>query len=473
MAASPRERRELSAVIAISCAIGALAGLAVAEDAARGLLQGGLSGALVSLAARTTGLFVERSGLHRWPFGAYLMTGSLLTALAIVGSIAAASIPWALTEGVGDLRSYVLPFAVASVASLAFTAWFSLDRLLGGDVLLGLLIGRYHRPRVEERVFLFADLVGSTALAERLGELRFHDLLSRLWNDVSGPVQRHGGTVHRYVGDEIEVTWTLERGRGQCLRCARAILDTLAEARPQYRREFGTEACLRLALHAGPVVVGELGTLKREIAYSGDTLNTTARIEGVAKELDRDIVVSGDLLHLTGVPEGLLAEPLGRRRLRGREREVELFAIEAVATGYVGAMAAKRVLVVTTTVPDERVRERLREQIPEDAEVRVVAPATEVSTLDWLTNAEDDARAQAARAAEQTAGALQDESRVEVDRTGQNTDAAENVRDALRQFPADEIVVVTSPGVNESWLEEEAVREALEASGVPVRRLEA
>jgi hypothetical protein len=136
-------------------------------------------------------------------------------------------------------------------------------------------------------------------------------------------------------------------------------------------------------------------------------------------------------------------------------------------------MAAKRILVVATEPPDERVRARLREKIPEGAEVRIVAPATEVSALDWLTNAEDDARAEASRAAEQTAKALEDEAGVEVDRTGQNTDAAENVRDALRQFPADEIVVVSDADGDDNWLEQEAVREALAAPGVPVRRLDA
>ena len=134
-------------------------------------------------------------------------------------------------------------------------------------------------------------------------------------------------------------------------------------------------------------------------------------------------------------------------------------------------MAPKKILVVATEPPDERVRARLREEIPDGAEVRIVAPATEVSALDWLTNAEDDARAEATRAAEQTAKALGDETRVEVDRTGQNTDAAENVRDALRQFPADEIVVVSDADGDDNWLEQEAVREALAAPGVPVRRI--
>jgi adenylate cyclase len=308
--------------------------VAIIGEVARGVLQGGLTGVLVSLAARKAGQLTERSGVARWPFGAYLTAGALLNALAIVGAIAAASLPWVLRDGVGDLRDYLPAFAVACVASVAFTVWFSLDRLLGGDVLLGLLVGRYHRPLIEERVFLFADLSGSTALAERLGEVRFHDLLSRLWRDLSRPVQGHGGTVHRYIGDEIEVTWKLERGcrDAACLRCARAMVETLSAAAPDYRRAFGEPARVRLALHVGPVVTGELGTLKREIAYSGATLITTARIEALAKELDREILASGDLLRQTGVPEGLLAEPLGRHFLRGKQQDVELFAIEVAAT---------------------------------------------------------------------------------------------------------------------------------------------
>jgi hypothetical protein len=135
-------------------------------------------------------------------------------------------------------------------------------------------------------------------------------------------------------------------------------------------------------------------------------------------------------------------------------------------------MAGKRILVVTTAEADEeRLRGQLRAEIPDDAEVRVVAPATKVSPLDWLTNAEDDARGEAAEAAEQAAEAASHAS-VEVDRTSQNTDAGENVRDALRQFAPDEIVVVTSRDEEQSWLEEETVSEALETPGVPVRRVE-
>jgi adenylate cyclase len=79
----------------------------------------------------------------------------------------------------------------------------------------------------------------------------------------------------------------------------------------------------------GSVVAGETGGLKREIVYSGDTVHTTSRIEGVAKETNRDLLVSVDLLRALEVPEGCVVEPLGAYRLRGKEREVELFAVEA------------------------------------------------------------------------------------------------------------------------------------------------
>ena len=137
-------------------------------------------------------------------------------------------------------------------------------------------------------------------------------------------------------------------------------------------------------------------------------------------------------------------------------------------------MAGKKILVVTTEPPDERVRARLREEIPEGAG----GQHRRARDRRLRARLADERRGRCAnrgftRRAEQTAEAIEDEARVEVDRTSQNTDAAENVRDALRQFPADEIVVVSNGADDAGWLEEEAVREALAAPGVPVRRLDA
>jgi hypothetical protein len=135
-------------------------------------------------------------------------------------------------------------------------------------------------------------------------------------------------------------------------------------------------------------------------------------------------------------------------------------------------MAAKRILVVATAPPDGQLRKRLRDEIPEGADVRVVSPATDVSPLDWLAGDEDDARAEAAETATRTADALAAGAKVEVDPTSLSTDAAANVRDAIRLFQPEEIVVLAGGGEDDSWLEQDAAREALDAPGVPVRRLQ-
>jgi hypothetical protein len=132
-------------------------------------------------------------------------------------------------------------------------------------------------------------------------------------------------------------------------------------------------------------------------------------------------------------------------------------------------VAGKKVLVVTTAVADES---ELRDELADADEVRVVAPAAKVSRLAWLTGAEDDARAEADRAAQSAAEAALGQASVEVDPTSQNTDAAQDVDDALRTFDPDEVVVVTRAGEESTWLEDEALRKAVEEAGVPVRHVE-
>ena len=126
-------------------------------------------------------------------------------------------------------------------------------------------------------------------------------------------------------------------------------------------------------------------------------------------------------------------------------------------------------LVVTTTVVDQS---DLHDELADADEVRVVAPAAKVSRLAWLTGAEDDARAEADLAAQTAAEAALGQARVEVDPTSQNTDAAQDIDDALRTFEPDEVVVITRAEEESTWLEDEALRKAVDDSGVPVRHIE-
>jgi hypothetical protein len=130
----------------------------------------------------------------------------------------------------------------------------------------------------------------------------------------------------------------------------------------------------------------------------------------------------------------------------------------------------RNVLVVSSvaTAPGE-----LLEVLGDDVgEIRVVAPAVKQSRLQWLTNAEDDARAEAERAAVRVAQATADEAeRVEAEAGDSNPLLA--VEDALRTFQADEIVLVLRTGEDASWLEEGAAETIAERfPELPVKTVE-
>jgi hypothetical protein len=133
---------------------------------------------------------------------------------------------------------------------------------------------------------------------------------------------------------------------------------------------------------------------------------------------------------------------------------------------------SRRLLVVTTVpVEGQLLQDRIREHSrSEDAEVRVVAPAADVSPLEWLASDEDDAREEAAGVAERSARAVAPEAEVAEAEVG-DVDPVQAIEDALREFPADELIVVTRPGSEAGWLEKDAGAEALERFDLPVTRL--
>ena len=202
------------------------------------------------------------------------------------------------------------------------------SQLVGEGSFRNILRGRYHRPRAEERFFLFVDVVGSTPVAERLGPLAVHRYLDRIFQIASDPVDDHGGDVFQYVGDELVVTWPLDAGRKEArpLACFFAIEAALAAAAPEFEREFGSVPRLRAALHAGEVVTGEIGGSRRAIVFHGDVMNTTSRIENATRDLGRPFLVSEEALKRLDGAERYALEDLGPQRLRGREAPMRVYA---------------------------------------------------------------------------------------------------------------------------------------------------
>ena len=172
--------------------------------------------------------------------------------------------------------------------------------------------------------------MGSTPLAERIGPGAIHAFLNRVFRIASDPIDDHAGEVYQYVGDEIVITWTMADGhpRARPIACFFAIERALAQAAGDFEREFGTVPRLRAALHAGPVITGEVGGSRRAIVFHGDVMNTTSRIENATRELNRPFLVSADALDRIEGKEQYVCMDLGPRTLRGREGEMRLYSVE-------------------------------------------------------------------------------------------------------------------------------------------------
>ena len=224
--------------------------------------------------------------------------------------------------------------AATIVISVCTILLFGINDLLGPGVLFAFVAGRYYHPRLEERALLFIDMRSSTAIAESLGEVRFLAFLNRFVTDLSLAILEGGGEIHKYVGDEVISSWKLAAGPNEagCVRACFSALDRLAEGGPAYERDFGFRADFRAGLHCGPVVVGELGFVKKEIALIGDAMNTTQRIQEACRVANCRVLVSAALLdRIVALPAGVTARALGPMPMRGKDQSVALYALEVVA----------------------------------------------------------------------------------------------------------------------------------------------
>jgi adenylate cyclase len=321
--------------IVIAAVIGAGYGYetSVADAAGlRGLIRGALTGALIAAAVRSLSVFVLEVPGTRFARAPFMVTVAVRSLIYLVIFLAAMAAGQLLVPNHPPAR----PVNISRIdvlfcfgATFVVSFLFEVSSLLGQNVLLSFMTGRYHRPRVEQRVFLIMDMKNSTAAAERLGEVGFHRLLNRLVADLSGPIVLRDGQIHKYVGDELIATWSLARGLkdATCVRACFAALGRLVAHGADYEREFGTAAQVRASLHCGPVVVGEMGSVKKEIALLGDTLNTAARLVDACRDSGESVIASTDLLERLELPPGVAARSLGLIRLRGKEQAIGASAL--------------------------------------------------------------------------------------------------------------------------------------------------
>lgn len=207
--------------------------------------------------------------------------------------------------------------------------FLQINHLLGEGILWKFILGKYHKPREEERIFMFLDMKSSTTIAEQLGHVRFYALLNEVFHEISDPVLQTKAEIYQYVGDEVVLTWEVSNGleNSNCLKTFFIFQERLNKNAESYLKNFGVKPAFKAGLHFGKVISAQIGDLKREIVYNGDVLNTTARIQSECNTYQRDCLVSGTLMSRLEQMNGFQWEKIGNVTLRGKEMQVELFSV--------------------------------------------------------------------------------------------------------------------------------------------------
>jgi class 3 adenylate cyclase len=233
-----------------------------------------------------------------------------------------------ISEQLHTMPSFLLILPALFAISIIAIMLLRIVGYMGAKNLFNLMIGKYHRPVMEQRIFLFLDIKGSTALVERLGPIEARELIGKFFFDISGPFTDLGGEIYRFTGDGVVVTWDWKQGiaKNRIVRAIDAIADAVNRETDYYLSRFGHIPEYRIGVHGGSIVTSEEGDTKRAIGFYGDTIHIAARLEQMAKKLGIDCILSGTIAeHQIGFGNRLRL--IGDETIRGISGQLKIYEL--------------------------------------------------------------------------------------------------------------------------------------------------
>jgi adenylate cyclase len=199
----------------------------------------------------------------------------------------------------------------------------------GPGIFWSMIIGEYHKPVIQNRIFIFLDINESTSIAEQLGHEQYFRLLRRFYRDITAPVMVNDGEIYQYVGDEITLSWpNTPENKIKSIKFLRNAYYVIERRKWIYKKRYGKVPRFKAGVHAGEVTAGFIGIIKRDLIYSGDTLNTTARIRSMCHELGESFLLSEDFMYDFHQPHGYLINEVGKIELKGRHEPIRIFSLK-------------------------------------------------------------------------------------------------------------------------------------------------
>jgi adenylate cyclase len=202
---------------------------------------------------------------------------------------------------------------------------------LGSQALIGALLGKYSQPTEEDLTFLFIDLQASTSIAERMGHIEYSRFIRTSFQLLTESIQKHNATIYQFVGDEVVLLWPTRIAR-QTLAPVKLYFDFVKEIEMQrkyFSDSFGEVPSFKAAIHSGAVTVTEIETVRKDVVYHGDVLNTCARMLEQCSILKKTLLVSSSISGWLEAHARFSASFVSPMALRGKNEKTNIYAISS------------------------------------------------------------------------------------------------------------------------------------------------
>lgn len=302
-----------------------------------------LAFALIGFIIVSAEAFFLKNAFHKYPFWLSIIMRMSLTFLLFICISVFFLLAYYIIRYDGSFRDFtsvffndilMTPSFLMFMIDLGLLAFISIILLeitdkYGPGGFTNMLRGRYNKPRIENRIFIFLDINESTTIAEHLGHEKYFTMLKEFFADITEPILANGASIYQYVGDEVVLSWkTNPENKQRCLKFIRQSYFIMKRKSKKYLKQYGYAPSFKTGVHAGEVTAGYIGIIKKDLVYSGDTLNTTARIRSKCHDLNHAFLLSETFLQDFEIPFSYTITDIGEMEFKGREEKEKLFALE-------------------------------------------------------------------------------------------------------------------------------------------------
>jgi len=222
---------------------------------------------------------------------------------------------------VGILISFLINFSKAIKSKVGYENFYRV------------ISGYYRTPREENRIFIFIDLISSTRYAELLGHKRYSAFLQACFLELGLLEIKYHAMQYQIIGDEVVLSWEASKIKNfkNAVNFYYEFTGQLHRKRSYFEKAFGVIPKFTASINSGKIMVAEVGTIKSEIAFHGDVLNTAARIQKQCKSYNRRLLVTKQFAEkFREVSSRYQIEWLALDSLAGKQNPVDIYAIEPV-----------------------------------------------------------------------------------------------------------------------------------------------